>query len=152
VDPVSRRDFWRILYQLLRERVTVFVSTAYLDEAERCSRLGLLHEGRLLACDTPDAVKGLMHGTLLEFRPDSPRRAAALLRERLPGHAVSLFGDRVHLVTETPEASARDVRAWLAAAGLESGEVLPVAPSLEDVFVSVLGRPSEQREGGHAAG
>jgi ABC-2 type transport system ATP-binding protein len=152
VDPVSRRDFWRILYQLLREHVTVFVSTAYLDEAERCSRLGLLHQGRLLACDTPDAVKGLMHGMLLEFRPASPRRAAALLRERLPGHAVSLFGDRVHLVTETPERTARDVRAWLAEAGIETGEVLPVPPSLEDVFVSVLGRQPEAGEGGHAAG
>jgi len=152
VDPVSRRDFWRILYQLLREHVTVFVSTAYLDEAERCSRVALLHRGRLLACDTPDAVKGLMHGTLLEFRPAFPRRVAALLRERLPGHAVSLFGDRVHLVTETPEQAARDVRAWLAEAGIEAGEVLPVPPSLEDVFVSVLGRQPEAGEGGHAAG
>jgi len=153
VDPVSRRDFWRILYQLLRERVTVFVSTAYLDEAERCSRLALLHQGRLLACDTPDAVKGLMRGTLLEFRPVSAaRRAAALLRERLPGRAVSLFGDRVHLVTETPDTSARDVRAWLAEAGIEAGEVLPVPPSLEDVFVSVLGRQPEAGEGVHAAG
>ena len=68
VDPVSRRDFWRILYQLLREGVTIFVSTAYLDEAERCSRIGLMHQGRLLACDTVDGVKSLLKGTLLEVR------------------------------------------------------------------------------------
>ena len=72
VDPVSRRDFWRILYQLQQERVTIFVSTAYLDEAERCNRIGLLHQGRLLACDTVDGVKGLLKGALLEVRCESP--------------------------------------------------------------------------------
>ena len=73
VDPVSRRDFWRILYQLLREKVTIFVSTAYLDEAERCNRLALIHQGRLLAGGTPNEVKQLMRGTILEIR--SPSRA-----------------------------------------------------------------------------
>ena len=77
VDPVSRRDFWRILYQLLREKVTIFVSTAYLDEAERCNRVGLIHHGRLLACGTPGEVKRLMRGTILEVRTDEPRQAAA---------------------------------------------------------------------------
>ena len=67
VDPVSRRDFWRILYQLLREHVTIFVSTAYLDEAERCNRVGLMHRGKLLAVGTPDEVKQLMQGTILEL-------------------------------------------------------------------------------------
>lgn len=85
VDPSSRRDFWRILYQLLRERVTIFVSTAYLDEAERAHRVGLLHRGRLLAVGTPDEVKRLMRGTILEIRAAEPRKATALLRERLPG-------------------------------------------------------------------
>src|SRR5574340_1754546 len=75
VDPVSRRDFWRILYQLLRDRVTIFVSTAYLDEAERCGRVGLIHRGRLLAVGTPDEVETLMQGTILEIRASEPRRA-----------------------------------------------------------------------------
>ena len=57
VDPVSRRDFWRILYDLLKEKVTILYSTSYLDEAERCKRIGLIHKGRLLKCDTPDAIK-----------------------------------------------------------------------------------------------
>ena len=74
VDPVSRRDFWRILHQLLQEKVTIFVSTAYLDEADRCHRVGLIHRGRLLACGTPAEVKKLMRGTILEIRC---RRAAA---------------------------------------------------------------------------
>ena len=81
VDPVSRRDFWRILYQLLREKVTIFVSTAYLDEAERCNRVGLIHRGRLLACGTPDEVKtaDARHDPRDPHRP-SRAQAAALLR------------------------------------------------------------------------
>ena len=94
VDPVSRRDFWRILYQLVREGVTIFVSTAYLDEAERCNRLALLHQGRLLGIGTPDEVKTMMPGTLLEVRTSAPRRTAALLRGQLVEGTVGLFGDR----------------------------------------------------------
>ncbi|MBI5443442.1 MAG: ABC transporter ATP-binding protein [Deltaproteobacteria bacterium] len=144
VDPVSRRDFWRILYQLLRERVTIFLSTAYLDEAERCSRLGLLHQGRLLALGTPAEVKGLMTGSLLELRTSEPRRAAAVLRKRLTG-SVGLFGDRVHAQTEDPEATASAAREVLAAAGIELLGLRPIPPSLEDVFIGVVTRESEAR-------
>ena len=98
VDPVSRRDFWRILYHLLREKVTIFVSTAYLDEAERCNRVALIHRGRLLACGTPDEVKRLMRGTILEIRADEPRQAVAVLEGGWPAVSVGLFGDRVHVV------------------------------------------------------
>ena len=79
VDPVSRRDFWQILYRLLREGVTIFVSTAYLDEAERASRIGLVHKGRLLAAGTPAEVKKLMSEAILEIRCSEPRRATGLL-------------------------------------------------------------------------
>jgi len=103
VDPVSRRDFWRILNRLLREGVTIFVSTAYLDEADRCDRVGLIHMGRLLACDTPAGLKKLMRGTVLEVRSGEPRRAARLLRERLEDATVSLFGDKVHVATIDPD-------------------------------------------------
>ena len=138
VDPVSRRDFWRILYQLVREGVTIFVSTAYLDEAERCSRLALLHEGRLLGVGTPDEIKGLMTGALLEVRTSAPRRTAALLRARLTGASVGLFGDRVHVVTRDPVGTERQTRELVAAAGFELVSIRSVEPSLEDVFVSVL--------------
>ena len=138
VDPVSRRDFWRILYQLVREGVTIFVSTAYLDEAERCNRLALLNEGRLLGVGTPDEIKGLMTGTLLEVRTSAPRRTAALLRERLAGASVGLFGDRVHVVTRDPAGTERQTRELVAAAGFELVSIRAVEPSLEDVFVSVL--------------
>ena len=139
VDPVSRRDFWRILYQLLRERVTIFISTAYLDEAERAHRVGLLHRGRLLAVGTPDEVKRLMRGTILEIRAAEPRKATALLRERLPGIPVGLFGDRVHIVAEDPAAVAKQAEDLLVGAGLKAEEIRRIEPALEDVFISVLG-------------
>jgi ABC-2 type transport system ATP-binding protein len=142
VDPVSRRDFWRILYQLVREGVTIFVSTAYLDEAERCNRLALLNEGRLLGVGTPDEIKGLMTGALLEVRTSAPRRTAALLRERLAGASVGLFGDRVHVVTRDPAGTERQTRDLVAAAGFELVSIRSVEPSLEDVFVSVLAEQS----------
>jgi ABC-2 type transport system ATP-binding protein len=139
VDPSSRRDFWRILYQLLRERVTIFVSTAYLDEAERAHRVGLLHRGKLLAVGTPDEVKRLMRGTILEIRAAEPRKATALLRERLPGIPVGLFGDRVHIVADDPERTAKQAADLLVGAGLKAEEIRPIEPALEDVFISVLG-------------
>jgi len=139
VDPASRRDFWRILYQLLREKVTIFISTAYLDEAERANRVGLLHRGRLLAVGTPDEVKKLMRGTILEIRSANPRKATALLREQLPGISVGLFGDRVHIVTDDPGTAAKQAKDVLMAADLKAEEIRPIEPALEDVFISVLG-------------
>ena len=141
VDPVSRRDFWRILYQLVREGVTIFVSTAYLDEAERCNRLALLHQGRLLGLGTPDEVKALMPGALLEVRTPAPRRTAAVLRAHLTGATVGLFGDRVHVAAADPAAAETAIRAAVAAAGLELASLRRIEPSLEDVFVSVLATP-----------
>ncbi|MDD3179046.1 MAG: ABC transporter ATP-binding protein [Opitutaceae bacterium] len=138
VDPVSRRDFWRILYQLVREGVTIFVSTAYLDEAERCNRLALLHAGRLLGVGTPDEVKALMPGRLLEVRTTNPRPTAALLREKLADATVGLFGDRVHVATRDAGATEKQVRQLIADAGFDLLSVRSIEPSLEDVFVAVL--------------
>jgi ABC-2 type transport system ATP-binding protein len=147
VDPVSRRDFWRILYHLLREKVTIFVTTAYLDEAERCNRVGLIHRGRLLACGTPDELKKLMQGTILEIRASQPRQAVALLRGRLSAVSVGLFGDRVHVVSLEPERTAAEAQSALAGAGLEVIGIRPVEPSLEDVFISVLSEKGETGQG-----
>ncbi len=138
VDPVSRRDFWRILYQLLREKVTIFVSTAYLDEAERCNRLALLDRGRIIGLGTPDEVKRMMRAAILEVRTSQPRKATELLRGVLGADSVGLFGDRVHVVTQDPDNSRRQAEAILRRAGLEVAAIRPVEPSLEDVFVSVI--------------
>ncbi len=138
VDPVSRRDFWRILYQLLRQKVTIFLSTAYLDEAERCNRLGLIHRGRFLALGTPDEIKTLMVGTILELRVEHTRQAARALREGLGSQSMGIFGDRIHVVTPHPEQTAWELRKILSGQGIPFGEIRAVEPSLEDVFVSVL--------------
>jgi ABC-2 type transport system ATP-binding protein len=147
VDPVSRRDFWRILHQLVREGVTILVSTAYLDEAERCGRLALLHEGRMLALGTPDEVKRLLPGSLLEVRAAEPRRAAALLREGMAESNVGLFGDRIHVTAPDAAQAARRVAEVLAAAGVALESVRPIEPSLEDVFVAVLASPGGKFSG-----
>jgi ABC-2 type transport system ATP-binding protein len=138
VDPVSRRDFWRILYQLLRENVTIFVSTAYLDEAERCGRVGLMHRGKLLAVGTPGEVKKLMQGTILEIRSSEPRRATAILREQFTTATASLFGDRIHLLAQHPDQAAVEAERVLVGAGLSVSGVRTIEPALEDVFISVL--------------
>jgi len=144
VDPVSRRDFWRILYKLLRQNVTIFVSTAYLDEAERCSRIGLINQGRLLASGTPEEVKRLMRGSILEVRCGDPRKATQVLQSELPANSAGLFGDRVHVVTGTIEKTTTQVEAVLSSHEIPVTSVRHVEPSLEDVFVSVLGQASEQ--------
>jgi ABC-2 type transport system ATP-binding protein len=144
VDPVSRRDFWRILYQLLKEKVTIFVSTAYLDEAERCNRIGLMHNGRIVALGSPEEVKQLMKGTILEIRSNQPRRATALLKEQYDSDSVGLFGDRVHLVTREPETDSEQVQKFIAEAGMQVLGIRPIEPSLEDVFISVVAEGKEE--------
>ena len=138
VDPVSRRDFWRILHSLLREGVTVFVSTAYLDEAERCNRVALLHEGKLIASGTPDAIKQTLPGALLEAQCPEPRRLASALRAALPSKPIGVFGDRVHLFTRDTSADAALVKQLCAAEGLALGSLGPAEPLLEDVFVAMI--------------
>ncbi len=136
VDPVSRRDFWRILYKLLREKVTIFVSTAYLDEAERCNRVGLLHKGKLRAYGTPSEVKTLLRGKVVEVRSSNPRKAAALLRESV--ESVNIFGDRIHIVTPEPENLTLRMQSLFKDAGIDFYGIRPISPGLEDVFISVL--------------
>lgn len=150
VDPVSRRDFWRILYKLLRQKVTIFVSTAYLDEAERCNRIGLIHKGQLLAVGTPDEVKRLMRGSILEVRCTEPRRAAHTLQTHFPPDSIGLFGDRVHVVTSTPEKTLPELEVILARDDISVTSVREIEPSLEDVFVSVVGREEEGETDVHA--
>ncbi len=146
VDPVSRREFWRILYGLLAANVTIFMSTAYLDEAERFGRLALLHRGRLLSAGTPGDVKALFPGTVLEVRCADCRAAAEALRRALPGSPVSLFGDRLHVGARGPGDAVPAAERALREAGVAFASIRPVPPSLEDVFVAVL----SDREGGGA--
>ncbi len=145
VDPVSRREFWRILYQLLKEKVTIFVSTAYLDEAERCNRIGLMHQGKIVALGTPDEVKKLMKGVILEIRTNQPRQTKTLLRDHYEADSVGLFGDRIHLVSREPEKDSQQARKIVAGAGFDLLGIAIIDPSLEDVFISVVSQGAERR-------
>lgn len=138
VDPLSRRDFWRILDQLLRENVTIFLSTAYLDEAERCHRIGLIHNGSLLASGPPHEVKKLMRGSIIQVRTLQPRDAFHLLRDRKGTGSASLFGDSVHVVSDHPDATIEEIKSALGSAGIQILGMRIAEPSLEDIFISVL--------------
>jgi len=148
VDPVSRRDFWKILYDLLRSGVTVFVSTPYMDEAERCGRIALMDRGRIHLCDTPEALKGRMQGILLELVA-TPQRLARELLARLPGvSGIQVFGERLHLWLREAAVDEAAVCAHLADHGVTACEARRVAPGLEDVFVSLLAGSPDERRGG----
>jgi len=149
VDPVSRRELWRIVHERVAEGVTAIVSTAYLDEAERFDRVALLHEGRLLALDAPQALQQSLDEEVLEVRVDEPQRA----REALRGHELvrraTAYGARLHVAVEPPaDRASQAVAAALRAAGIEPAGIEPVPPSLEDVFlarVEATAEPAERR-------
>jgi ABC-2 type transport system ATP-binding protein len=142
VDPVSRRDFWRILYAMLKEGVTIFVSTAYLDEAERCTRVGLMHRGRLIQCDTPQKLKQGIPGVLLELETAQPRVARDALAARLGSNRVSLFGGKLHLYA-ADEAEAAQTKDILQQAGIAVLAEKIITPTLEDVFIHQVTRDDE---------
>jgi len=139
VDPVSRRDFWRILHMLREEQVAILVSTAYLDEAERCDRVGLIDKGRLLACSTPEKIKKLMDHRMILIRSVEARKVVSLLRGQPFVRSVNLFGDAAHLVCQDTADCEGQVTSLLDQAGVDYDQVRETEPSLEDIFVSLLG-------------
>jgi ABC-2 type transport system ATP-binding protein len=142
VDPVSRRDFWEILYKLVREGLTVFVTTAYLDEAERCDRVGLLHNGRLIQCDAPAGFKSRTEEAC--YRVDCPdRRAARAFLKTIDGVvSAEPFGAHLNVFLSGSITSPEALAAALAARGLGPAAFTPVEPSLEDVFILLIRKAS----------
>jgi len=139
VDPVSRREFWKLLSEFLDQGITIVMATPYLDEAERCARVALLHEGRLLALDTPGSLRSGLSGALLEVIADDHRRSADLLRRMPDVSSVEMFGERAHVrLATSDEKAAQRVAAALQSAGLAVESVRPIATSLEDVFIARL--------------
>lgn len=145
VDPVSRRDFWRILFDLRESGVTIFISTAYLDEAERCTRLALLHDGRVRYCDTPQALKGKMPGTLLVIQTPQPRAVRDALASVAGVSNTLLVGDGVHVVVDDSARRIAELRVALGAKSLRFGEIVVATPGIEDLFVALL-RAGEAHE------
>lgn len=148
VDPLSRRDFWRILHELRQEGVAILITTAYLDEAERCDRVGLIDQGRIIAQGSPDQLRGLMRGRIVAIRSSQARRIQAALQGQPGISKASVFGDTVHLVcTEVVEVE-QQARQLMTKADLNWDDIDEARPSLEDVFISLL----DQDQVVHAAG
>lgn len=139
VDPVSRREFWKLLSEFLSLGITVLMATPYLDEAERCSRVALLHEGALLALDTPGALRASLPGDLFEVITDDHRAALDVLRRVAGVSSVQMFGERAHVRVDAPDPqSAERLSSMLAAADVTVQGIRTVSPSLEDVFIARL--------------
>ncbi len=137
VDPVSRRDFWKILYELLKEEITIFVSTAYLDEAERCTRIGLMHQGKLLTQDRPDIVRRSLGLPMIEVWSENARQVSGQIRQTRGVKEVSLYGDRLHITLEKKEMT-REVIFELKQSGIAIKDYRAIVPSLEDVFIAMV--------------
>ncbi len=137
VDPVSRRDFWRILYDLLKEGVTILVSTAYLDEAERCTRVGLIHKGKILLEDKPEDIKRSLGLPMIEIWSDNSRTAIEIVREIDGVKSVSIYGDRLHIALEKKEI-ADSIIEKIKNKDIEVKDYREILPSIEDVFISMV--------------
>ena len=147
VDPLSRRQFWRLIDPLSQSGVTVLVTTHYLDEAERCHRVALIHAGRLAAIGTPGEVKQVFAGRpILEVRADRPVDAMRVLDADPRVEKTSLFGTAVHAVLRRADVSADAIAEHLRGGGIAVESIAPVAPSLEDVFLDVIDRIEQESE------
>jgi len=141
VDPVSRREFWGMLYSLLGQGVTILNSTAYLDEAERCHRLALLHNGRLLFCDEPENLKARLPGAVLSIVTSEGRRLRTELRHAPGVTGTVLVGDAIHIFVDDGARRLKEIRGRLDADHIDYAEIAEVPPTIEDVFVSATAEP-----------
>jgi drug efflux transport system ATP-binding protein len=138
VDPISRRELWLILHEMVEQGVTVVSSTSYLDEAERCDRVVLLNEGHTMALAGPQQLQSSLAGTMLALRTPSPRDARDLLTSLPDVSSAALFGDAVHTLLE-PGADQTAISNALAAHNIEITDQEEIEPSLEDVFIHLVG-------------
>ncbi len=141
VDPVSRREFWNLLGNLRAEKgLTIFVSTPYMDEAERCSRVGLIYKGRLVAQDTPAAIKKMVPGRLLEFIPSRFVPARDLMASLEGVLEVQTYGARLHLVLDDLERRQPQIEAALTGQEITWTGMRVIEPRMEEAFISLIGR------------
>ncbi len=144
VDPISRREFWGLIYAMAKKSVTVLVTTHYMDEAELCQRVGFISQGKLIALDTPDQLKHTrMRGQVLEIstsEPDKTLRAlkAARADHSLPLDEVALYGAQIHVVVPSSLENTDGLVSYLVAHGLPTPHIERIAPTLEDVFISAI--------------
>lgn len=139
VDPVSRRDFWKILYDLLKESITIFVSTAYLDEAERCTRVGLIYSGKMLLVEEPDKIRKSLPYPVFEIVSSHAKKGKHVIEGMAGVHNSALYGERLHIGVRD-QAVLEAIKKIFVSQGIEVTRIRQVTPSLEDVFITMVDR------------
>jgi ABC-2 type transport system ATP-binding protein len=146
VDPVSRRDFWHILYSLLEEGIAIVMSTAYLDEAERCHRVALMHQGRILFCDAPSNLKMKLRGAVVAVASNEPLRLREVLAHAEGILNVVLVASGVHVIVDSAEVRIPELRARITDAHVPFESVEQAVPTIEDLFVAAVQENSNRRQ------
>jgi ABC-2 type transport system ATP-binding protein len=146
VDPVSRREFWSLLGNLRVEKgMTIFVCTPYMDEAERCSRVGLMYRGRLVACDTPGVIKRRLPGRLLEFTPSRFVPAQQMVAGLEGVLELQTYGMMLHAFVDDLDLRKPQIEAALAAEGIMCSGMREIEPRMEEAFISLVGREAQKQ-------
>ncbi|RME46688.1 MAG: ABC transporter ATP-binding protein [Chloroflexi bacterium] len=143
VDPVSRREFWEILTDLHLQGKTIFVSTPYMDEAERCSRVGLLYRGRLIVCDTPERIRGMLEGELIEVRTPNLKRAREAVTHLDGVLEVQTYGDLLHVFVDDAGRRMPQIADTLGEAGIAVQGIRTTRPRMEEAFISLIRKQEE---------
>lgn len=142
VDPVSRRDFWKILSSLLKEGITIFMSTPYLDEAERCNRVALMHKGKIISFDTPRNIKNEIKKEVVEIVCSPIRDAYKVLKEN-NNYEVQMFGDRINLMIDGYENEIKQIKDLLISNNITITDSRVISPSLENVFIYLVNKSGQ---------
>lgn len=143
VDPLARRQFWRSIEDFARNGIAIIVTTHYLEEAEHCNRMGFMVAGRVVSQGTPNEIKTQQPGQLFELATSRPQAVSDLLKTQLDAWKVSIFGDRLHVVLDEPEAQESQIRLTLQEADLPIESLKPIPFSLEDAFIGIVERAKE---------
>ena len=145
LDPVSRRDFWEILHQLVKDGVTVLLTTAYLDEAERCNRVGLMDQGKLIRCDSPEALQTELEDVCYQVTSSHPRTARQILSRASGVLSVEFAGAVLHLFLSPSSTTPAELERSLEEAGCGPAQLTPIKPSLEAVFIALVRKQGGMR-------
>jgi len=138
VDPISRRDFWDLIYRMVSEGATVLVTTHYMDEAEHCDRLALIFRGKLIALGTPNELKTSYHGDLVEVECDLFMEGLEIIEKLYPYYETALFGTSLHVTVPDSQSAIPEIRSALKQSGVKVLKIERIEPSLEDIFVSLI--------------
>jgi ABC-2 type transport system ATP-binding protein len=148
VDPVSRREFWDILTDLHLQGITLVVSTPYMDEAERCSRVGLIYQGRMVVCNTPEKVKAMTEGQLIAVWPSDAHHAREVLTGLEGVLELQTYGDQLRVFTDDADSLMEDIRSTLTAEDIEVRDMRKTRPRMEEAFISLIRRHMTNDEQG----